>query len=107
MRGVLQRAVRDPPARHLQLSAALRMFIQTRNTPNPNSLKFLPGVKILEEGQGRDFPTIESAKGSLLVRQLFAIPGVQRVFLGPDFVTVTRADDALEWTVLKVREFTE
>lgn len=58
--------------------------------------------QVLEEGQGRDFPSIESAKNSLLVRQLFAIPGVQRVFLGPDFVTVTRADDALEWTALKV-----
>lgn len=77
------------------------MFIQTRETPNPNSLKFLPGIKVLEEGQGKDFPNITTAKNSLLVRQLFAIPGVERVFLGPDFITVTRSDDALEWTALK------
>ena len=91
----------DSGIRALHMSAAMRMFIQTRETPNPNSLKFLPGVKVLDEGQGKDYPNITTAKNSLLVRQLFAIPGVDRVFLGPDFITVTRSDDALEWTALK------
>ncbi|OQR76764.1 NFU1 iron-sulfur cluster [Tropilaelaps mercedesae] len=105
LRGTINNSTRGPfqAVNHagIRHSACLRMFIQTRDTPNPNSLKFLPGVKVLEEGQSRDFPSIGSAKDSLLVRQLFAIPGVERVFLGPDFITVTRADDALEWTALK------
>lgn len=80
---------------------ARTMFIQTHDTPNPNSLKFLPGVDVLGSGT-MDFPTSRSAHGSPLARNLFRIDGVQRVFFGPDFITVTKMDDdAVEWPVLK------
>ena len=65
------------------------MFIQTQDTPNPNSLKFIPGVPVLENGT-LDFPTPVSAAKSLLAKQLFRIEGVKGVFLGPDFVTISK-----------------
>ena len=78
------------------------MFIQTQDTPNPQSLKFLPGTKVLEEGGTLDFPTASSAFCSPLAKLLFRIDGVKAVFFGPDFITVTKADDELlEWKVLK------
>ncbi|MEZ5896301.1 MAG: NifU family protein [Parvularculaceae bacterium] len=69
------------------------MFIQTEDTPNPDSLKFLPGADILGSGAlGRDFPTPASAaNASPLAEVLFEVEGVRSVFLGPDFVTVTKA----------------
>ncbi|XP_033112577.1 NFU1 iron-sulfur cluster scaffold homolog, mitochondrial-like [Anneissia japonica] len=76
------------------------MFIQTQETPNPNSLKFAPGVPVMEVGT-RDFPNASSAYASPLARQLFRLEGVCGVFLGPDFITVTRTDDDVEWKVLK------
>jgi hypothetical protein len=58
------------------------MFVQTQDTPNPNSLKFLPGVKVLEEGQTMDFPTGQAAFCSPLGKLLFRIDGVKSVFFG-------------------------
>jgi Fe-S cluster biogenesis protein NfuA len=75
------------------------MFIQTEQTPNPASLKFLPGRAVLERGT-RDFPTAETAHASPLAEELFAIQGVAGVFLGSDFITVTK-DDRFDWSVLK------
>ena len=75
------------------------MFIQTESTPNPATLKFLPGQTVLETGTA-DFPTAESAKGAPLPERLFAVDGVTGVFLGNDFVTVTKADGR-EWDHLK------
>ena len=75
------------------------MFIQTESTPNPATLKFLPGQTVLETGTA-DFPTPESAKGAPLPERLFAVDGVTGVFLGNDFVTVTKADGR-EWDHLK------
>jgi len=75
------------------------MFIQTEQTPNPLTLKFLPGRDVTGEGS-REFRDVESAHVSPLARELFAVEGVARVFFGPDFVTVTRSDD-LEWRQLK------
>lgn len=66
------------------------MFIQTENTPNPNSLKFIPGVPVITTGDTIDFPTPLSARGSHLAIQLFRIDGVKRVFFGADFITVTK-----------------
>ncbi len=66
------------------------MFIQTQDTPNPNSLKFIPGVPVLENGT-MDFPNQQSAIRSSLARQLFRIQGIRGVFMGPDFVTVSKA----------------
>ncbi len=74
------------------------MFIQTESTPNPATLKFLPGQTVLSTGSA-DFPTAESAHVSPLAKRLFMVEGVEGVFLGPDFITVTKADG--EWQHLK------
>jgi Fe-S cluster biogenesis protein NfuA len=76
------------------------MFIQTEETPNPLTLKFLPGRAVLGTGTA-DFPTSDAAEGrSPLAETLFAIDGVGGVFLGPDFITVTKRPE-LDWPVLK------
>ncbi|KAG8184307.1 hypothetical protein JTE90_008991 [Oedothorax gibbosus] len=80
------------------------LFIQTQETPNPNSLKFLPGIPVLESGTF-DVPNRKEAKKSPLARQLFQIEGVSAVFFGPDFITVSKADDDIEWKVLKPQIF--
>ncbi|XP_017709246.1 PREDICTED: NFU1 iron-sulfur cluster scaffold homolog, mitochondrial [Rhinopithecus bieti] len=67
------------------------MFIQTQDTPNPNSLKFIPGKPVLET-RTMDFPTPAAAFRSPLARQLFRIEGVKSVFFGPDFITVTKVN---------------
>jgi Fe-S cluster biogenesis protein NfuA len=74
------------------------MFIQTEETPNPATLKFIPGRTVLDAGT-RDFRTASEAEVSPLASRIFAIDGVSGVFLGADFVTVTR-DDA-EWPHIK------
>ena len=75
------------------------MFIQTESTPNPATLKFLPGQSVLEMGTA-DFPTADTAQTSPLATRLFAVDGVTGVFFGTDFVTVTKAD-AVEWDHVK------
>ena len=76
------------------------MFIQTEQTPNPEVLKFLPGRDVLGEGS-REFKTAEEAAVSPLAAELFGLDGVTRVFFGPDFVTVTKAGPAVDWSALK------
>jgi Fe-S cluster biogenesis protein NfuA len=71
------------------------MFIQTESTPNPATLKFLPGQTVLDSGTA-DFPTADAAARSPLAMRVFAVPGVAGVFLGSDFVTVTKTPDT-EW----------
>lgn len=75
------------------------MFIQTETTPNPATLKFLPGETVLGSGTA-DFPTPEAGAASPLARRIFAIDGVTAVFLGRDFVTVTKAESQ-PWDHLK------
>ncbi len=75
------------------------MFIQTETTPNPATLKFLPGEIVLDNGTA-DFPSNDTAAKSPLARRIFAVGGVTGVFLGRDFVTVTKADDQ-PWDHLK------
>ncbi len=75
------------------------MFIQTEATPNPATLKFLPGQSVLETGTA-DFTTVEGAANSPLATRIFAVNGVTGVFLGIDFVTVTKQED-LDWNHLK------
>ncbi|XP_021922230.1 NFU1 iron-sulfur cluster scaffold homolog, mitochondrial-like isoform X3 [Zootermopsis nevadensis] len=77
------------------------MFIQTQETPNPNCLKFLPGVPVLGSGETMDFPNGQSAYRSPLCKLLFRIEGVKSVFFGPDFITVTKLDEDVEWKILK------
>lgn len=76
------------------------MFVQTQDTPNPNSLKFLPGRTILDSGT-MNFAGPRDAYCSPLARQLFRIDGVKSVFFGPDFITITKADAEMEWKVIK------
>ncbi|WP_424933136.1 NifU family protein [Amaricoccus macauensis] len=75
------------------------MFIQTESTPNPATLKFLPGQAVMQAGTA-DFPSEAAAQASPLARRIFATGEVTGVFLGPDFVTVTKSDDA-EWAHIK------
>ena len=75
------------------------MFIQTESTPNPATLKFLPGQTVLETGTA-DFPSADTAGTSPLASRVFAVDGVTGVFLGNDFVTVTKSD-ASEWDHIK------
>jgi len=75
------------------------MFIQTEQTPNPATLKFLPGREVLSRGTA-DFPNSESAYRSPLAQRLFDVDGVAGVFLGSDFITITKAGDR-DWYVLK------
>jgi Fe-S cluster biogenesis protein NfuA len=75
------------------------MFIQTEYTPNPATLKFLPGREVMTSGTA-DFADAAAASRSPLAEALFGIDGIERVFLGSDFVTVTKRDDK-EWAVVK------
>ncbi|EGJ20678.1 Nitrogen-fixing NifU domain protein [Cereibacter sphaeroides WS8N] len=75
------------------------MFIQTESTPNPATLKFLPGQMVLEAGTA-DFATPEAAATSPLARRIFAVGGVSAVFFGTDFVAVTKADE-VAWDHIK------
>jgi len=75
------------------------MFIQTEATPNPATLKFLPGRLVMGSGTA-DFASPDSAGRSPLAAALFDLPGVARVFLGGDFITVTKSD-VTAWQSLK------
>ena len=75
------------------------MFIQTESTPNPATMKFLPGQEVLATGTA-DFPNADAAGPSPLARRIFAVPGVTAVFFGTDFVTVTKAED-VAWEHVK------
>ena len=75
------------------------MFIQTESTPNPNTLKFLPGRDVMTHGTA-DFADATAAQRSPLAGRLFAIDGVGRVFFGSDFVTVGKGE-TVDWAVLK------
>ena len=80
------------------------LFIQTEPTPNPDSLKFLPGKPVLEGGMARDFRSFREAQVSPLAKALFQTEGVAGVFLATDFITISKADDA-EWLTLKPQLF--
>ncbi len=76
------------------------MFIQTEATPNPATLKFLPGKVVLEEGTADFRDATTAGDASPLAAKIFAVPGISGVFFGYDFVTVTKTD-APEWQHLK------
>jgi Fe-S cluster biogenesis protein NfuA len=76
------------------------MFIQTEATPNPATLKFIPGREVLPSGT-RDFRDAAAAsEASPLAARLFDIDGVEAVFLATDFISVSKAEDA-DWQVVK------
>src|SRR5215510_8147623 len=74
------------------------MFIQTEHTPNPATLKFIPGKTVLGDGSV-DYRSRSEAAGSPLAARLFDIEGVTGVFLGSDFISVTKGD--AEWPHIK------
>lgn len=77
------------------------MFIQTEVTPNPTTLKFIPdGEIVLESGTAEFKNQKQAATASPLALQLFAIFGVQSIFFGRDFITITKKDDA-QWDKMK------
>jgi NFU1 iron-sulfur cluster scaffold homolog, mitochondrial len=78
------------------------MFIETEGTPNPATLKFLPGREVMGERGTADFASAEAAARSPLAARIFALPGVARVFLGSDFVTVTE-DGENGWLGLRAQ----
>ncbi len=75
------------------------MFIQTESTPNPATLKFLPGQAVMPAGTA-DFPSKTAAGSSPLAARVFGVEGVSGVFFGPDFVTVTKGED-IDWAHIK------
>ena len=76
------------------------MFIQTEETPNPLTLKFLPGRAVMEAGSA-EFASVEEAQASPLAEAMFDLNGVSRVFFGPDFITVTKESEAVDWRALR------
>ncbi|XP_050716636.1 NFU1 iron-sulfur cluster scaffold homolog, mitochondrial-like [Eriocheir sinensis] len=80
------------------------MFIKVQETPNPNSLKFLPGVPVLDSGTA-DFPNLSAAQKSPLAKLLFRIEGVRGVFLTSDFITITKEEEEAEWRTIKPEAF--
>jgi Fe-S cluster biogenesis protein NfuA len=76
------------------------MFIQTEPTPNPASLKFLPGREVMSAGVADFTEAEEAVRLSPLAKRLFEVEGVKAVYLGADFITVTKTDDA-DWYLLK------
>src|SRR5262245_42128296 len=75
------------------------MFIQTQTTPNPATLKFLPGRDV-SPATSYEFISLEEATASPLAAALFGLSGVKSVFLGADFVSITKSDEA-DWAHLK------
>jgi len=75
------------------------MFIQTEETPNPNTLKFIPGVQVLDEGTV-EFKDKDSAKTSNLASLIFLINGIERVFLATEFVSITKNNEN-DWEILR------
>ncbi|MCH7935969.1 MAG: NifU family protein [Proteobacteria bacterium] len=75
------------------------MFIQTEPTPNPATLKFLPGRPVMEKGTA-NFTDAEKARRSPLATALFGLDGISGVFLDSDFITVTKSDDK-NWEIMK------
>jgi len=75
------------------------MFIQTEETPNPATLKFLPGQPVLP-GKNLEFRSLEEASSSPLAQILFKIDGVIGVFLSEDFISITK-DGSREWALMK------
>ncbi len=74
------------------------MFVQTENTPNPNSLKFLPG-KIVSNGGSFEITKKEETKNEL-VRNLLSVNGVEGIFLGKDFISINKYDN-ISWDEIK------
>lgn len=76
------------------------MFIQIEETPNPNTLKFLPGVQVMLNDQSASFRNLDECSNSGLAKQLIEIEGISSVFFGSDFISITKNSDEA-WSNLK------
>ncbi|CCI41534.1 unnamed protein product [Albugo candida] len=95
------------PPSWMLLGGTRNMFVQTEPTPNPNSLKFLPGKAVLDDRftTGVDFvPGAPEIRQSPLAKKLFQIDGINRVFFGKDFISITKGDD-MHWDALRAEIF--
>ncbi|PIC35803.1 hypothetical protein B9Z55_015043 [Caenorhabditis nigoni] len=93
-------------SRNVIQSAARSMYIQVQETPNPLSLKFLPGQQLLPDASKTyDFSSAATAKQSPLAIKLLRVDGVKRVFFGEDFITVTKSDETVDWALLRPEIF--
>lgn len=79
------------------------MFIQTEQTPNPQTLKFIPGRVVMKEGTAF-FQKEEEAENSPLAKKIFQVKGVSGVFFGSDFITITKIN-GIDWEILKPHLF--
>ena len=75
------------------------MFIQTENTPNPETIKFIPGCEVMLHGTA-EFKKNDALENAPLAQRLFMIDGVETVFLGRDFISITKHQDH-HWPSLK------
>ncbi|TKR73846.1 hypothetical protein L596_021104 [Steinernema carpocapsae] len=99
---VLQSASRLSNNPGIQPSFSRSLFIQVQDTPNPMTLKFLPGQQVLDDGSRTfNFATVSEAKQSPLALQLFRVDGVKGVFFGEDFITITKNSEDTEWSLMK------
>ena len=76
------------------------MFIQTQDTPNPNTLKFIPGIEVIKHGSSRQFNKNDDCKESSLAKQLFEINGIESVLFGNDFISITKNEN-INWDEIK------
>ncbi|RCN51744.1 NifU-like protein [Ancylostoma caninum] len=81
------------------------LYIQVQETPNPLSLKFLPGQAILDHPRTYEYSSVASAKDSPLAMELFRVDGVKSVFFGEDFITITKKDEETDWGVMRAEIF--
>lgn len=81
------------------------MFIQIQETPNLNTLKFLPGCNVLDEGKTADFTNVNEAQNSELATNLFKIENIVSIFLSHDFISITKSSE-VDWSMLKVEILT-
>lgn len=81
------------------------MYIQTEKTPNPNTMKFIPGEVVLASGSASFKNKSDAAGVSQLAAVLFEIPDIEQIFFGYDFITVTKKEDA-DWNMLKAQVLT-
>merc|ERR1712106_894643 len=102
----LRLAAARPAVRPGLLLARRALFIQTEGTPNPDSLKFLPGKPLLDSGTA-DFRTEQEGKVSPLAKRLFNLSGVSGVFFASDFLTVSKGEDDDSEVVQMIKELLE
>lgn len=91
-------------ARRLLFARLQPLFIQTKGTPNPNFMKFVPTGKTVMKSGTMDITALKYAGVSPLAKKLFAVDGVVRVFYGADYVSIAKAETA-DWQSLKPQIF--